>query len=52
MEANYVDVKESVRFLRFAPALPAREPMFAASSRAQQGEVGGAVVTESELYRN
>lgn len=50
MEAIYVDVKEPVGFLRFAPALPARGPMFAASSRAKQGEVGGAVVTESELY--
>lgn len=50
MEAIYVDVKEPIGFLRFAPVLPARGAMFAASSRAQQGEAGGAVVTESELY--
>lgn len=50
MEAIYIDVKEPVGFLRFAPAVAARGPMFGASNRAQQGEAGDAVVTESELY--
>jgi len=52
MEAIYIDVKEPIGFSRFAPAVPARGPMFGASIRARQAEAGEAVVTESELYGN
>ncbi len=50
MEAIYDDVPEPIGFLRFAPAAPARGPMFGASKRANRAERPDPVLTESELY--
>lgn len=53
MEAIYDDVEQPFGFLRFAPAVPARGPMFSASYRAAHKEThpGEPVISESDLYR-
>jgi len=50
MEAIYDDVPEAIGFMRFAPAVQARGPMFGASARSHQAGGGEPVLTESELY--
>ncbi|MFZ1917177.1 MAG: DUF4188 domain-containing protein [Terriglobales bacterium] len=50
MEAIYDDVPQPIGFMRFAPVVPARGPMFSAAHRAGKGTDGGAVIAESELY--
>lgn len=52
MEAVYVDMREDVGFLRFAPQRPARGAMFSARGRTRQpGEAATpAAVSEQELY--
>jgi hypothetical protein len=55
MEAVYDDMVERIGFLAFAPAVPARGPMFSARGRAGQpgasaGQVEG--LAESELYEH
>jgi fumigallin biosynthesis monooxygenase-like protein len=50
MEAIYDDVAQPVGFLRFAPVLAARGPMFGAAARAEKNLVGDPVLSEEELY--
>ena len=50
MEAIYDDIKQPIGFMRFAPVVPARGPMFAAAPRAGKGNGGEAVIAENELY--
>jgi hypothetical protein len=50
MEAIYDDVAKPIGFMRFAPVVAARGPMFGAAHRAA-GQLGAApVVAEEELY--
>jgi len=50
MEAIYDDVPEPIGFLKFAPVIQARGPMFGATTRAHQGHGGEPVLSEAELY--
>ena len=50
MEAIYDDVPEPIGFLKFAPAVPARGPMFGAVARAHKAGGGEPVLSEAELY--
>jgi hypothetical protein len=50
MEAIYDDIPQSVGFMRFAPVVPARGPMFGASARARQEHDREPVLSESDLY--
>jgi hypothetical protein len=50
MEAIYDDVPEPIGFMRFAPVVMARGPMFGAATRSHQASVGEPVLAESELY--
>ena len=50
MEAIYDDVPKPVGFLGFAPARPARGPMFGAAARSGKEFAGKPVVSEEELY--
>jgi len=50
MEAIYDDVPEPIGFMKFAPVLTARGPMFGAAARSHQACVGEPVLSESELY--
>lgn len=50
MEAIYDDVKQPIGFMRFAPVVQARGPMFSAAHRAGKGTGGVAVIAESDLY--
>ena len=50
MEAIYDDIPQPVGFMRFAPVVPARGPMFGASARARQAHDSEPVLSESELY--
>jgi hypothetical protein len=50
MEAIYDDVPKPVGFMRFAPVVQARGPMFGAASRAKVQDTTSAVVTEADLY--
>ncbi len=50
MEAIYDDVPEPIGFMKFAPVLAARGPMFGAAARSRQASVGEPVLSESELY--
>ncbi len=52
MEAIYDDVPQPTGLMRFAPMVPARGPMFTAAHRAQKGNSGDGVVSESDLYGN
>jgi Domain of unknown function (DUF4188) len=50
MEAIYDDIPQPIGFLRFAPVIAARGPMFGAANRA--GKAGGSapVLSEQDLY--
>jgi Domain of unknown function (DUF4188) len=50
MEAIYDDVAEPIGFMKFAPVVPARGPMFGASTRSHQADGGEPVLSETELY--
>lgn len=50
MEAIYDDVPKPIGFLRFAPAVQARGPMFTAAHRAGHANSSGPVLSESDLY--
>ncbi|MFY9673800.1 MAG: DUF4188 domain-containing protein [Terriglobales bacterium] len=50
MEAIYDDVPQPIGFMRFAPVIAARGPMFTASHRASKGESAEPVISESDLY--
>jgi len=50
MEAIYDDVPEPIGFLKFAPVVQARGPMFGAAARSHHEGVGKAVLSEAELY--
>lgn len=50
MEAIYDDVPEALGFLKFAPSMPARGPMFGAAARSHQAASNEPVLSESELY--
>jgi hypothetical protein len=50
MEAIYDDVAQPVGFMRFAPVVAARGPMFGASTRARQTHAREPVLSESDLY--
>lgn len=50
MEAIYDDVAKPIGFLRFAPVVPARGPMFGAAHRTARDFNREPVVPESELY--
>jgi hypothetical protein len=52
MEAVYIDMRLAVGFGKFAPARPARGPMFSARARAGRGggPPGEAPISEDRLY--
>ena len=50
MEAIYDDIVPQIGFMRFAPVVPARGPMFGASARAGKEHGGDPVISEKELY--
>jgi hypothetical protein len=50
MEAIYDDIPQPIGFLRFAPAVAARGPMFGATNRAGKGGGGTPVLSEQDLY--
>lgn len=50
MEAIYDDIPQPVGFMRFAPVVSARGPMFGASARARQSHDREPVLSESDLY--
>jgi len=50
MEAIYDDVPEPIGFMKFAPVVTARGPMFGAAIRSHQASAGEPVLSESELY--
>ncbi|MFB8005799.1 DUF4188 domain-containing protein [Nocardia sp. NPDC056000] len=50
MEAVYVDVPEAIGFMRFAPNVPARGPMFGSAARMGRAESADAAVSEADLY--
>jgi hypothetical protein len=50
MEAIYDDVKQPIGFMRFAPVVPARGPMFSAAHRAKKMDERAPVLSESDLY--
>lgn len=50
MEAVYDDVAKPIGFMRFAPVLPARGPMFGAAHRAGRSYAAQPVLTEEQLY--
>ena len=51
MEAIYIDVPAPIGFMRFAPIVAARGPMFGAVDRAGRTEQKTPAVSESDLYR-
>ena len=53
MEAVYVDVPGPIGFMRFAPVIAARGPMFSAAHRANPSKSSDLkpAITEEELYR-
>jgi hypothetical protein len=50
MEAIYDDVPQPIGFMKFAPVLTARGPMFGAAARSHHAGTGEPVLSESELY--
>jgi Domain of unknown function (DUF4188) len=52
MEAIYDDVHQSIGFLKFAPVVPARGPMFGSATRAHKASSADSVLSESDLYDN
>jgi len=52
MEAIYDDVSQPIGFMRFAPVVQARGPMFSAAHRAgKEAAAIAPVLSESDLYR-
>ena len=49
MEAIYDDVSEPIGFMKFAPVVTARGPMFGAAARSHQASAGEPVLSESDL---
>ncbi len=52
MEAIYDDVEKPVGFMKFAPVVAARGPMFTASARTGGRAVNEPVLSESDLYES
>jgi hypothetical protein len=52
MEAIYDDVLKPVGFMKFAPVIPARGPMFGAAARGGKESAGAPVLSEAELYED
>jgi len=52
MEAVYGDVAQPIGFMKFAPIVPARGPMFSAAHRASKEHPAAPVLSESDLYGN
>jgi hypothetical protein len=50
MEAIYDDIPQPMGFMRFAPVVPARGPMFGAGVRTRQTSAHEPVLSESDLY--
>jgi hypothetical protein len=50
MEAVYDDLPQPIGFMRFAPIVPARGPMFVAAQRAATSFSAQSVLSEDELY--
>lgn len=50
MEAIYDDVPAPIGFAAFAPVVPARGPMFSATTRASLRSAATPVLSESDLY--
>jgi len=50
MEAIYDDIKQPIGFMRFAPVVPAKGPMFDAAHRTKAGRSIAPVIAESDLY--
>jgi len=50
MEAIYDDVAQPIGFMKFAPVVAARGPMFSAAHRATNQQSAPPVVAESDLY--
>jgi len=50
MEAIYDDVPQPIGFMRFAPVVQARGPMFGAAHRAKGADAAPPVISESDLY--
>jgi len=50
MEAIYDDVPKPIGFMRFAPLIPARGPMFGAATRGGKSFAADPVLSEQELY--
>ncbi len=50
MEAIYDDVPQPIGFMRFAPVVQARGPMFGAATRARGQSAAAPVLSEAELY--
>jgi hypothetical protein len=50
MEAIYDDVAKPIGFMRFAPAVPARQAIFGAAHRLARDINREPVVSENELY--
>jgi hypothetical protein len=50
VEAIYDDVPDPVGFMKFAPVIPARGPMFGAAARGGKESAGAPVLSEAELY--
>jgi hypothetical protein len=50
MEAIYDDVAKPIGFMRFAPTVPARGPMFGAAHRLARDINREPAVSENELY--
>ncbi|MFF2555267.1 DUF4188 domain-containing protein [Nocardia sp. NPDC058058] len=50
MEAVYDDVPEAIGFLRFAPNIPARGPMFGSAARLRREDTAQPPVPEADLY--
>jgi hypothetical protein len=52
MEAIYDDIVPKIGFMSFAPVIPARGPMFGATSRAGMKSAGPPVLSEKDLYEH
>jgi len=50
MEAIYDDVLKPIGFMKFAPLVPARGPMFGAAARGGKESAAAPVLSEAELY--
>jgi hypothetical protein len=50
MEAIYDDIPQPIGFMRFAPVVPARGPMFGAAGRGGKSQAAAPVLSEQELY--